>query len=131
LPPFAAFSRFELARVLARRRRPGDLAEAAALAASAGAEATRLGMVPLGRRCATLTGSLGGTAGPLTKREQEIAELVSRGLTSRQIAAAAHITERTAENHVQHILGKLGFTTRTQIATWVASGRPEISTPAE
>ena len=131
LPPFAASSRFELARVLARRRRPGDRAEAAALATSAGAEAARLGMVPLGRRCAKLTASLGGAAGPLTRREQEIAELVSRGLTSRQIAAAAHITERTAENHVQHILGKLGFTTRTQIATWVASGRPEMSNSPE
>jgi len=131
LPPFAATSRFELARVLARRKRPGDRAEAAALAASAGAEAARLGMAPLRRRCAKLTESLGGTAGPLTRREREIAELVSRGLTSRQIAAAAHITERTAENHVQHILGKLGFTNRTQIATWVAAGQPEMSTAPE
>jgi hypothetical protein len=37
---------------------------------------------------------------------QEIAVLVSHGLTSRQIAAATHISERTAENHVQYILGK-------------------------
>jgi DNA-binding NarL/FixJ family response regulator len=131
LPPLSALSRFELARVLARRRRPGDRAEAAALAASAGAAAERLGMAPLRRRCAKLTEALGGTAGPLTKREQEIAELVSRGLTSRQIAAAAHITERTAENHVQHILGKLGFSSRAQIAAWVAAGRQEISTSAE
>ncbi|SPL98388.1 Possible protein kinase/ transcriptional regulator, LuxR family protein [[Actinomadura] parvosata subsp. kistnae] len=66
----------------------------------------------------------GRAAGPLTRREDEIAVLVSQGLTSRQIAAAAHISERTVENHVQHILGKLGFTNRTQIATWIAAGRP-------
>jgi DNA-binding CsgD family transcriptional regulator/tetratricopeptide (TPR) repeat protein len=132
LAPFAAFSRFELARVLARRKRPGDQAEAAALAASAGAEAGRLGMNPLRGRCAKLTESLAGTEpGPLTKREREIATLVSRGLTSRQIAAAAHISERTAENHVQHILGKLGFSSRAQIAAWVVAGPPEMSTSAE
>jgi DNA-binding CsgD family transcriptional regulator len=132
LPPFAAFSRFELARVLARRRRPGDRAEAAALAESAGAEAERLGMAPLRRRCVELTTALSGTtAGPLTRREREIAELVSQGLTSRQIAAAVHIAERTAENHVQHILTKLGFANRAQIAAWVAAGRRRMSTSAE
>ena len=43
---------------------------------------------------------------------------MARGLTNRQIAAALHISERTAENHVQHILVKLGLHTRTQIAAW-------------
>ncbi|MPZ83812.1 MAG: LuxR family transcriptional regulator, partial [Actinophytocola sp.] len=127
---FAATARYHLARVLARRRRPGDEAEAAALAESAGAVADRLGMAPLRRDCATLAASLSGqVAGPLTKREREIAVLVSQGLTSRQIAAAAHISERTAENHVQHILGKLGFTSRAQIAAWVVG--QEMSTGAE
>ena len=41
---------------------------------------------------------------------------MARGLTNRQIAAALHISERTAENHVQHILTKLGLQNRTQIA---------------
>jgi DNA-binding CsgD family transcriptional regulator/tetratricopeptide (TPR) repeat protein len=131
LAPFAASSRFELGRVLARRGRPGDRDEAAALAESAGAAAARLGMAPLRQRCAELAAALSGAvAGPLTKREREVAELVSQGLTSRQIAAAAHISERTAENHVQHILGKLGFANRAQIAAWVAAG-PEMSTPVE
>jgi DNA-binding NarL/FixJ family response regulator len=48
---------------------------------------------------------------------------VSQGLTSRQIAAAAHISERTVETHVQHIMEKLGFANRTQIAAWVV-GQP-------
>jgi DNA-binding CsgD family transcriptional regulator len=133
LPPFAALARYQLARVLARRRRPGDREEAAALAASAGAIAHRLGMTPLRRRAGELAASLAGHApGPLTAREHEIAALVGRGLTNRQIAATVHISERTAENHVQHILTKLGFTSRAQIAAWVAAGSsPNLSTSAE
>ena len=112
LLPCAARFTFDLARALARR----DPGEAAALAASAEAAASRLGMVRLlGPRPG---GHAGRAAGPLTRREGEIAALVGRGLTNRQIAAALHISERTAENHVQHILTKLGLHTRTQIATW-------------
>ncbi|WP_433303512.1 ATP-binding protein [Actinoplanes sp. CA-030573] len=121
LPPMAAAARYHLARTLARRRRPGDREEAAALAVAAGAEAEALGMRPLARDAAALLAGL-GVAGPLTRREREIAGLAARGLTNRQIAAAAHISERTAESHIQHILTKLGFASRRQIAGWVASG---------
>ncbi|MFD1045885.1 response regulator transcription factor [Kibdelosporangium lantanae] len=55
----------------------------------------------------------------LTAREYEVAVAVGRGLTNRQIAAGLHVAERTAQNHVQHVLTKLGFTTRSQIATWI------------
>ena len=48
-----------------------------------------------------------------------MALLVARGLTSREIAAELVIAERTAETHVEHILTKLGFRARTQIAAWV------------
>jgi DNA-binding CsgD family transcriptional regulator len=58
--------------------------------------------------------------GVLSRREAEIAELVGRGLTNRQIAASAHISERTVETHVGHVLAKLGFTRRSEIAAWVA-----------
>ena len=54
----------------------------------------------------------------LSPREGEVARLVAEGLTNRQIAEQLIISERTAENHVQHILTKLGFTTRSQIAAW-------------
>ncbi|MEU0533161.1 ATP-binding protein [Amycolatopsis tolypomycina] len=57
---------------------------------------------------------------PLSSREQEVAKLVAEGLTSREIAAALVISRRTAETHVQHILAKLGFGNRAQIAAWVA-----------
>jgi predicted ATPase/DNA-binding CsgD family transcriptional regulator len=59
----------------------------------------------------------------LTPRELQIAELVSRGLTNREIAAATVIAQRTAEGHVEHILTKLGFTSRAQIAAWVTERR--------
>src|SRR5262249_35006082 len=54
----------------------------------------------------------------LTRREAEVAALVSRGLTNRDIAARLFLSVRTVEAHVDHILTKLGFRTRTQLATW-------------
>ncbi|WP_433716751.1 response regulator transcription factor [Nocardia sp. CA-084685] len=55
----------------------------------------------------------------LTKRELEVAHLVAQGLTNKQIAAKLVLSQRTAQHHVEHILSKLGFTSRTQIATWI------------
>jgi DNA-binding NarL/FixJ family response regulator len=54
----------------------------------------------------------------LTRREQEVAAYLARGFTNRQIAAALSIAERTAERHVENILLKLDFTSRTQVAVW-------------
>lgn len=62
----------------------------------------------------------GTTGSLLTRREREIAALIARGMTNRQIARALVITEGTAANHVQHILNKLGFDARAQIAAWAA-----------
>jgi non-specific serine/threonine protein kinase len=59
---------------------------------------------------------------PLTRREAEVAKLVAKGLTNRQIAATLTIAPRTADTHVERILTKLGFSSRTQIAAWVVSG---------
>lgn len=57
---------------------------------------------------------------PLTRREEEVAILIAQGLSNRKISTALTITEGTAESHVQHILNKLGFHSRTQIAVWIA-----------
>ncbi|MER5744992.1 LuxR C-terminal-related transcriptional regulator [Streptomyces sp. NPDC002225] len=54
----------------------------------------------------------------LTRRESQVAELVAAGLTNKEIAVRLTIAQRTAENHVERILGKLGFTSRTQLAVW-------------
>jgi predicted ATPase/DNA-binding CsgD family transcriptional regulator len=62
---------------------------------------------------------------PLTRRELEVAGCVARGQSNREIASSLVISERTAEGHVQHILVKLGFTSRSQIAAWFAArGEP-------
>ena len=56
----------------------------------------------------------------LTPREREVAALVARGFSNRQIGEALVITEGTANLHVKHILAKFGFTSRAQIAAWAA-----------
>jgi DNA-binding CsgD family transcriptional regulator len=61
--------------------------------------------------------------GGLTPRELEIARLLTKGLSNREIAAELFITEWTAATHVRNILAKLGLSSRTQIAAWaVANG---------
>lgn len=64
-----------------------------------------------------------GPGGALTRKELGIAELVSEGLTNREIADRLVISERTVDNHVQHILTKLDFHRRSQIAAWWAEHR--------
>jgi non-specific serine/threonine protein kinase len=58
---------------------------------------------------------------PLTAREMEVAQLVARGLTNREIAARLVLSSRTIDSHVQHILTKLDFNKRSQIAGWFVS----------
>jgi DNA-binding NarL/FixJ family response regulator len=55
---------------------------------------------------------------PLSPREAEVAALVAEGLTNRQIGERLHVSTRTAENHVENICNKLGFTSRAQVAAW-------------
>jgi DNA-binding CsgD family transcriptional regulator len=113
----AALARVELAVALRARGRSSDVDESVGLLVEADAAAERMGMAPLRARIAALGAAEGGV---LSRREAEIAELVGRGLTNRQIAASAHISERTVETHVGHVLAKLGFTRRSEIAAWVA-----------
>ena len=68
----------------------------------------------------------GGPGGALTRREAEVAELVSQGLRNRDIAEKLVIEVDTVENHVQHILQKLDFHSRAQIAAWQAERRMSI-----
>jgi len=62
-------------------------------------------------------------AGVLTRRQAEIAELIAQGLSNKEIAAKLVIAQRTAEGHVEQILARLGFTSRAQVAAWVAEQR--------
>jgi serine/threonine-protein kinase PknK len=62
----------------------------------------------------------------LTRREREIATLVARGLTNRQIASELSISEHTASTHVARILKKLGLQSRAQMGSWLAEqGSPK------
>ncbi len=56
---------------------------------------------------------------PLTRREREVADLIGRGLTNRQVSSELLIFERTVHNRVRNILSKLGLGSRGQIAVWV------------
>ena len=60
----------------------------------------------------------------LTRREREVAALIARGLTSRQIASKLVVSERTVDNHVANILKKLSLQSREQIAARMAEQSP-------
>ncbi len=62
--------------------------------------------------------------GPLTGREQQIAALVGEGMSSRDIARQLGISKRTVDAHLEHIFGKLGISSRVQLAAWLDPGRP-------
>lgn len=57
----------------------------------------------------------------LTRRQREVAMLVADGMSNNEIAGKLVVSPRTAEGHVEGILTKLGFTSRTQIASWVST----------
>ncbi|GAB2646486.1 ATP-binding protein [Kribbella swartbergensis] len=116
---FVAEAQYHLAWTLFTRARPGDRDRARPLATEAARLVDALGMTAYAERAGVLVARLnGGQEHGLSARELEVAGLVTEGLTNRQIAARLVISERTAQNHVQHILTKLGFTTRSQIAAW-------------
>jgi pimeloyl-ACP methyl ester carboxylesterase/DNA-binding CsgD family transcriptional regulator len=68
----------------------------------------------------------GEAATGLTPRQLEVAGLVAEGLTNREIAERLHITERSAESHLERIRVRLGFRSRAQVAAWVAERSSEV-----
>ena len=126
------------------------LVNAAALAArgsrdqaSAQAQAAQLvfescGAGPYARKAASLRRRIAargprGQPGPgragrtalsaLTRREQQVASLVSQGLTNRRIAQRLHVTDKTIEMHLSNIFAKLGVSSRTETAAAVIRGQ--------
>jgi non-specific serine/threonine protein kinase len=58
------------------------------------------------------------SASALSARELEVASLVATGMSNKEIAARLIIAERTVDSHVNHILTRLGFSSRVQLAAW-------------
>lgn len=91
------------------------------------ARAEALGSLPLLRRVDELfavarsRGAEEEPWRPLTTREFEVARLVADGLTNGAIGEALGLSPRTVGAHVEHILAKLAFTRRAEIAAWVAT----------
>ena len=50
---------------------------------------------------------------------------MARGRSNKEIAAQLVISQRTAEGHVERILTKLGFASRSQVAAWAAASPPD------
>jgi len=104
------------------RRALGDRAFQTAFARGTEFDLDQAVAYALGEKPAPATSA--GTAGtPLTRREQQVADLVAQGLSNKDIAARLVIAQRTAEGHVEHILAKLGYTKRTQLTAWVIHQR--------
>jgi predicted ATPase/DNA-binding CsgD family transcriptional regulator len=110
----------------AARQRLGDAAFAAAW--DAGHRMALEDSVALALQWRPGAPATGAGDGPLSAREREVAALVARGLTNRQIAERLTIAERTADRHVSNILDKLELTSRVQIGIWAAEhGLPETA----
>jgi DNA-binding CsgD family transcriptional regulator len=109
------------------RAATGDAPGAIDDARSALAVAHRLGAAPVRDRAAALLRDLGDTgrlrpqqasdvAAALSRREQEVLDLVVQGLTNAQIAERLYISKKTAEHHVGRVLTKLGVRSRAEAA---------------
>jgi LuxR family maltose regulon positive regulatory protein len=61
----------------------------------------------------------------LSPREREVGELLSRGLTNREIAQKLFLSSATVKVHVRHVLEKLGARTRTEAALLLATSNRE------
>jgi non-specific serine/threonine protein kinase len=65
-------------------------------------------------------------AGPLTRREIQIAALVANGMSNREIAEHMVISKRTVDAHVDHIFSKLSISSRVQLTIWLRDRFPQV-----
>ncbi len=105
-------------RAAARDLLHSALATFDALAAAPWAERTRSEMEASGEHCRE---AVGDAALALTPRELEIARLVARGATNREVAAELFLSPKTVEAHLSQVYGKLGLRSRTALAALLVS----------
>lgn len=121
MPVEAARARLELARALEGTQPEVSIEEAR----TALAEFERVGAPRDADAAADLLRRHGvrGRTGPkdvglLTRREQEVLQLVAEGLTNPEIAARLYVSTKTVGHHVSNVLAKLGVRTRGEAAAW-------------
>lgn len=108
------------------RKHLGSAGLDSALRAGAAAPLDEVIVQALGERRAKPDRSVrSGELPSLTRREHEVAGLISQGLSNRAIAEQLVISPRTVDVHVENILTKLGFKSRTQVAAWVVEQRTQ------
>lgn len=117
MPYEVASAQLELARTLADGQPDAAVAEATAALDTF----TGMGAIPAADATAALLRSLGRTpppgqrtTGELTRREREVLRLIGLGLSNPEIGARLHISRKTAEHHVSHVLAKLGARNRAE-----------------
>ena len=127
LPMELARTRLALARLLVRDKPEVAMTEARAAlesferlqaardADAAAAMLRSLGAGSRGRRQAT---------GPLSKREEEVLDLIGHGLSNPEIADRLYISRKTVEHHVGNVLTKLGLRSRAEAAAYAARSKP-------
>jgi DNA-binding NarL/FixJ family response regulator len=124
-----------LAELLADDPKDAELSDAVEHLDLALPELREMKMRPALERAQALSHKLEPARGPerhrtsapdsLTAREREIASLMADGQNNHQIAERLVIAEGTVEEHVNHVLVKLGLRSRTQVATWFVGQRAE------
>ncbi len=65
----------------------------------------------------------------LTRREQDVARLIARGLTNKAIAGELVLSPRTVDGHVERLFDKIGVNSRAQVAVWLARQRQGARLP--
>jgi len=126
--PYLALTRGGQARLA---HATGDLGAAARHAKAAAGAARALDLPGLLREATSLLDRIAAdtaAADPFTPREREIADMVGRARSNREIAAELVLSERTVETHVHNILGKTGTASRKEFIRWMLTkGRGDMS----
>ncbi len=129
MPIDVAHARLELANAVLVERPDVARAEAQlALATFARLDARRHvdAAAAVLRRLGVRATSGGKGAGSLSKREGEVLELLSHGLSNSEISDRLFISRKTVEHHVGHVLAKLGLRSRSEAAAYAIRTKPAV-----